>query len=138
MPLDRQHITRAARILLVPTALFSLGVGLTWIRTPESRLLASPGLAYADALLTLRAWGGLFLAAGLLMVAAMLTRNRLAYRAAVLFTFITLVIWSGVLVLAAFDSQTSPSAWQWPAQIACACLALYASLTDTASDDTGT
>lgn len=129
MPLDRQHVTAASRVMLPTYAGFFAVVGGNWLLTPADRLLASPGLAYADALLTIRAWGALFLGAALLMVAALAARHRDAFRAALLFCFFTLLVWAGVMGAAAINGTASPSAPAWPTFIACACLASYRSLT---------
>lgn len=129
MPLTRATVTSSSRLMLPAYVAFFAVVGGNWLATPRERLLASPGLAYADALLTIRAWGALFLGAAVVMAAALATRHRDAFRGALLFCFLTLLCWAAVMVFAAFRSETTPSGWAWPAFIATACLASYRSLT---------
>lgn len=129
MPLDRAHVTAASRIMLPVYVVFFALVGGTYLFTPLGRLQQSPGLAYADALLTLRAWGGLFVAAALLMSAALVAHRREWFRFALMFCGLAMAVWAIVLVLAFLDGGASPTAWVWPGLVVAACVASYRSLT---------
>jgi CDP-diglyceride synthetase len=129
MPLDRQHMTVASRVMLPRYVVFFTAVASNYLFTPLGRLLDSPGLAYANELMSLRLWGVAFLAAALAMFAALLRHERDLFRAALLFCRLGMLVWAVVLALAAILGDASPTAWAWPWLIEGACKASYRSLT---------
>lgn len=129
MPLDRTHMTVASRIMLPRYVVFFAVVASNYLFTPLGRLLESPGLSYANELMSLRWWGLAFLAAALAMFAALLRRERDWFRAALLFCRLAMLVWVVVLAFAALLGQASPSAWVWPWLVEGACKASYRSLT---------
>lgn len=128
MPLTRGTITAASRVMLPVYVVFFTLLGLTYLLTPLSRLLASPGLAYADALLSLRVWGGLFLVAAVVMAAAMVTQSRIAFRFALILCGLSMATFTAALMVAIFKSEASPAAWSWSAFVVAACVASERSL----------
>lgn len=127
MPLDRQHITAASRVMLPTYVVFFGVVGVNFIASPH-RLAASPMLRYADDVMSLRAWGGLFFGCCMLMVAAMAIGHRDLYRFALLMCAFSMVLWAVVAILGIFVEPVSFSAWVWPATVAAACFASNRSL----------
>ena len=129
MPLTRATMTRASRVMLPTYVFFFAGLGANYTATPAVRLTASPALAYVDGLMPLRAWGGLFLAAAALMVAALVSQKRIVFRFALLLCAWSMVVWAAANLLAAFRSQATPLGWLWPLFVVAACVASYRSLT---------
>ena len=123
MPLDRAHVTRASRIMLPTYVVFFGMVGLNYLTTSRDTLLATPALAYVDRVMSLRAWGLLFLAAALLMVAALATRRRLLYRFALRLCALSMLLFTGATVAAACFSNATPFGWAYPALVVAACAA---------------
>lgn len=129
MPLDREHMTVASRIMLPADALFFAVVGANWLTTSRDRLLASPGLEWADRLLPIKAWGALYILVAVVILAALTQGQRVWCRAALLFAGLITLGWAALLAVGALVSGVSPSGWAWPAYVACACWASYRSLT---------
>lgn len=129
--LDRHSMTAASRIMLPTYAALFLLSGANYLTIDSGVLAASPALAYADHVIDLRGWGLLFIADGLLMVAALIIGQRIWFRYALLLAFLSEVVWSVVFAVAALDNSgvVSRSAWLWPAFAATACVASYRSLT---------
>lgn len=128
MPLTRETVTAASRVMLPTYVVLFIVIGANYLTTPEPRLLASPALAYASAWMPLNAWGWTFLTVAALMLIALLSGRRGLFRYALLVAMIAMIVWAGVFILAAFRGGASPSAWIWPAFVAAACLASYRSL----------
>jgi hypothetical protein len=129
MPLDREHITRASLVMLPTYVGMFVVLGCGYMLIPNARALSNPPLAYADSVLPLTVWGGLFLAIGLLMAVSLMTRHRTAFRYALSLGSLCMGIWTVVFVVAAFNSATTPIAWVYPAVITLACHASNRSLT---------
>lgn len=128
MPLTRETVTAASRIMLPTYVILFIVIGANYLTTPEPRLLASPALAYASAWMPLDAWGWTFLTVAALMLIALVSGKRGLFRYALLVAMIAMLVWAGVLALAGFRANASPSAWIWPGFVAAACLASYRSL----------
>lgn len=128
MPLDRAHVTRASRIMIPVYVGFFAILGLNYLLTPHVRLIASPALDYTDGVMTLHAWGALFLAAAALMVVAMVSATRQLYLYGLLLCAISMVLFTAAAALAPFFSQASPGGWVWPGFVLAACFATYRSL----------
>lgn len=129
MPLEKSSVTVASRVMLPRYVIFFAVVAGNYLLTPLGRLLESPGLAYADALMSLRIWAFMFLAAAVLMGLALLRRQRDWFRFALLVCRICMAVWTFVLIVAAVRGDASPTAWAWPWLIEGACKASYRSLT---------
>jgi hypothetical protein len=134
MPLNRDTVTRASRIMLPAYVAFFAGIGLNYIATPDTRLRASPALGYAATLMPLPAWGGLFLAAAALMAVALIAQRRTLYRYALLLCGISMTVWTVAMAVAALYSATTPGAWLWPGFVVAACAASYRSLSTGEAD----
>ena len=130
MPLTRQNVTVASRVMLPTYVAFFLGVGLSLSLTPQDRLRLTPSFAYADRVVDLRLWGVGFLAVAVFLALAMLMRSRSAYRAGLSVACLWMAVWAIVLALSAFDASASFSAWTWPAFVALACYATLRSLSE--------
>lgn len=129
MPLTRANVTAASRITLPFYVVFYGVTGLNYLLTPRDRLLETPALSYADRVMPLPAWGGLFLIAALLMAAALVTGHRGLFRYALLLCGLSMTVWTVLTIAAAFGSSTSPGAWVYPALAVVGCIASYRSLT---------
>lgn len=128
MPLDRQHVTAGMRVM-IPLYMFFFGViGISFMASPYHLLVATPMLRYADTIMSIRAWGGVFLACGLLMLAAIVTHNRGLYRYALLVCCISMTVWMLVAIAGIFAEPVTYSAWAWPGIVAGACYAANRSL----------
>lgn len=128
MPLSREYVTTASRVMLPTYPIFFGVVALSLILTPQARLRATPPFAYADRVLDLDLWGFGFLGVSLALIAALFTHDRRVYRGALSLAFVWSAMWSLLYVAAAFNGQTSYSAWVWPAFVAAACYATLRSL----------
>lgn len=127
MPLDRAHLNGALRVMVPAFVIFFGAIGLNFAINP-ARLGLTPMLHYADQLMPLPAWGGLFLGCSIIMAVAMVRRDRDTYRFGLLVCFLSMGLWTGVAILGAFVQPVSFSAWAWPALIAAACYATNRSL----------
>lgn len=127
MPLTRDNVTAASRVMLPTYVLFFAAVGANYV-TDAPRLQQSPSLHYANTLLPLQAWGGFFLCCAAIMAAALLSHRRTAYRFALWLCIVSMGVWSGVFALAAINSIASFTAPAWPAIVAVACYATDRSL----------
>lgn len=127
MPLDRAHLNPALRIMVPAFVIFFAVIGVNFIaNTP--RLGLSPMLQYADGLMPLQVWGGLFLFCSLLMAAAMVRHHRGMYRYGLLVCCLSMILWTLVAIAGAVVEPVSFSAWAWPALIAAAAFATNRSL----------
>lgn len=127
MPLDRQHVTPAAWKMLWLCIVFFAVVGANFMVAP-TRLFQSPMLRYADSLMSIRIWGALFLACGVIMLVAKLAHNRYWYRYGLMVCFIAMMLWTGVAILGMFAEPVSFSAWVWPAFVGGVCRSMNVSL----------
>jgi hypothetical protein len=128
MPLDRAHVTVASRVMLPTYVLFFAVVGSNFLAGTFGRASSSPMLRYADGLMPIRVWGGLFCACALLMAAAMLTRNRYLYRYGLTLCCFSMIVWALVALVGIWVEPVSYSAWAWPGFVAAACAASNRSL----------
>ena len=122
-------MTVASRIMLPVYVLFFAGLGINYLATPPARLKASPALAYAASIMPLPAWGALFLAAAVLMAAALVTGARTLYRFALLLCALAMGVWTVLNIAAVFATKATPGGWLWPFLVVAACAASYRSLT---------
>lgn len=134
MPLDRDHMTVASRIMVPTYVVFFTGLGLASLVTPLHRLLETPMLRYADHLMSIRAWGGLFVACGLVMLVALLQRRRMLYRWGLLVCGLSMAAWMLVAFVGLWFEPISYSAPLWPAFVVAACAASNRSLAKDTRD----
>lgn len=127
MTLSRASVTTASRVMLPTYVCFFALLGLNYTVTGQ-RLFASPALAYADSILPLPAWGCMFLAAAVMMAAALVQQERSWFRFALWLGIVCLGIWAVVFLAAAIRSDASPGGALWPALAAVACFASDRSL----------
>lgn len=137
MPLDREHVTAASRIMLPSYAVFFAVVGLGYMFGQAGRVFASPMLRYADHILPIPVWGGLFVTCSLIMVVALRSHDRLLYRWALTLCGISMVVWMGVAIAGAIWSNVTVTAWVWPGLVTQACRASNRSLLRGEHDEPG-
>lgn len=128
MPLDRNHITVASRIMLPSYIVFFIVVGSNFLAGTFGRAQSSPMLRYADTIMPIQVWGGVFVTCSLIMAGALVTRNRMLYRYGLLVCGISMTLWALVAVAGIWVEPVSYSAWAWPAFVAAACAASNRSL----------
>lgn len=128
MPLDRAHITVASRITLPLYVLLFGVIGAGYLFGQAHRLYAAPMLRFADRIMPLGVWGGLFLSCALLMAFAMHRKNRMLYRYALWVCVLSMLVWAVVAVVGVFFEPVTWSAWVWPFSVAGFCLASERSL----------
>lgn len=126
--LTPENVTAASRIMLPVYVGFFGIVGANFILTPLTRLLESPGLEFANTIISIRAWGILFVIASIIMLGGLIVHERNWFRFGLILSTSVAGIWSLSLVLGVFLSDVSPSAWTWPAFVTAACIASYRSL----------
>lgn len=121
-------ITVASKIML-PTyvGMFTV-VAMNFLFINSDTLAKSPGLNYADSVLSIRGWGLLFCAVAVMMVVSLVRKNRDMFRYALLMAAICMALWSAVMFGAAIWGPASFSAWSWPMFVAAACMATNRSL----------
>lgn len=103
MPLDRDHVTIASRVMLPAYVLADLLFGVAFV-LPGSRPLRAPALGPARDVLPLAVWGGIWLAVAVVMAAALLRRSRLMFTFALSTNAVAWFLW-GCLLEAAVLSQ---------------------------------
>ena len=134
MPLTRDRVTAASRVMLPAYAVFFAVIGSSLLFTPEPRLLATPAFHYADELADLSLWGLGFLAVAAGMTVAMVVGSRALFQ----YLLAAMIVWMGGFALmtlaAAFYGQATYAAWAWPAFVAVAC---WASLVSLSSGEIG-
>lgn len=128
MPLARTHVTAASRAMLPTYPVFFIAVGLSFTLTPVERLVATPGLRFADGFVPVGIWGLGFLAVATVLVAALLAHRRRVYQVGLGVAIVWLALWALILAISAFASTSSFTAWIWPAFVARACWASLVSL----------
>jgi hypothetical protein len=129
MPLDKQNMTVASRIMLPAYVLVFGWVGLNWLVTPLDRLHESPGLQFLDLMVNLRGVGLVLVIAGALIALALATTRRDMARYALILAGTCMSLLLVAFLIAPFFSSASPSAGAWPFLGVCACLASYRSVT---------
>jgi hypothetical protein len=101
MPLTRDTVTAASQITLPLYVVTFTLLGINYVVTPSHTLTLNPALAFADSVMPLKAWGGLFIACAALMCAALLQHRRLPYRFALRLCGISMVVWACIIAAAA-------------------------------------
>lgn len=127
MPLDRAHVTAASRVMLPTYVVFFLLLGLNYL-TAEQVALANPALAFANDVMPLPIWGGLFVFCAFVMFAALLTKRRTLYRWALRMCGISMVFWALVIAWASLVGDATPLAAAWAGFVSMCCLATDRSL----------
>lgn len=127
MPLDRQHITAASRVMLPAYVVFFAALGFNYM-TAEQVALNNPALAFANDLMPLPVWGAVFLVCACLMGVALLLKQRFLYRFALRFCAVSMVFWAVVIAWASWVGDATPLAAAWSAFVATACYATDRSL----------
>lgn len=128
MPLNRENMTVASFIMTKAYVVFFAVFGASLMVTPLDRLLATPMLRYAHHIMSIRAWGAMFFACGLLMVVALVRERRMLYRYGLLVCGLSMATWTLVALVGIFFEPISYSAWVWPAFVMAACWATNKSL----------
>src|SRR5690349_19642394 len=124
MALDRKSATPAERITL-PTYALGFGyIGVNYLLNPP-RLTESPSLANADSILTLPAWGLMYLGLSVLMLVAFAIRGVVPFSYALWIAAICEALWALCLFVGIWTADLSASAWTRDGMIAAFC---YASL----------
>lgn len=134
MPLDRNHITVASKVMLPTYIIFFGVVGLNFALSQTPRLFESPMLRYANELMSIRAWGGVFLACSAIMLTALIAHHRFLYRYGLMVCCVSMAVWATVAFAGIFTEPVSFSAWAWPAALAAACWASNRSLEKDTQD----
>lgn len=129
MPLDRENMTAASRIMLPAYVIFFAWVGVTYLLAPRDRLNDSPTLRYTDTVIDLRALGSLLLLSAALMLVALITHRRDASRYALTLAGICHAVIFVVFLFASIETNASPAAAAWPFLGLAACRASYRSVT---------
>lgn len=148
MPLDRQHVTVASRVMLPVDVAFGGVLGLIWALQDPSR--RNQSLAALDRTWPVENTGWVLVAVAGVILAALLGRNRtlamFGCAAGVVAYFVLTIIFAGPLDLdlqlgwppVTVGPSVSLSAPLWPAYLAAAHLASLASLAvDEYTDRTG-
>lgn len=128
MPLDRHHVTPAARFMLPVVGLFFAVIGANFAAGTFGRADASPMLRYANTIMPIPVWGTVFIACAVLMTAALIRKSRFWYRYGLLFCVISMTVWALVAIAGIFTEPVSYSAWAWPAFVGATCWSLNKSL----------
>ena len=128
MPLTRANVTAASRVMLPVYVITFCWIGGSWAFTDEGRLIKTPALEYANAVLPLPFWGVLLVWTGLLILGAILSGRRDFCRLALWVGLVVMGVFCALFTFAAAYGQASPSAPAWPFIIAAACFASDRSL----------
>lgn len=122
------NITVASKIMVPAYVGFFGTLALSFLFTGVPDLVKTPGLRYADHIMTIRGWGLLFSGVVIVMVIALIQRHRSLFRWALIMGAISMAIWAVLMVFAVTNAGASPSAFSWPAFIGGACIASNRSL----------
>lgn len=129
MPLTRDNVTAAARIMLPAYPAHAIFYGLLYAFDPGDRYERAPGLAFARVMMDMWQWGLILLAAASIMVAALSTHNR-RLEIGVLYGYAAVnVVWAAIYFGAPFVSPDA--AYGGPGHVllvATACIASAVSL----------
>ena len=131
MPLDREHVTAASRIMLPTYVALTLALGLVYTFDPLHRLHGIPALAAQRAVMggQMWPWGLLFLALSGLMLAAFLQRRRQWFVFALYGCAAAFLMWAVLYTVSIFlDPTTSLLAPAYPLFVVRACRASAKSL----------
>jgi hypothetical protein len=125
VPLTRENITAASLRTLPTYPAFCVVVGATWALDPGSRLGATPALSFAGRWTPL--FGLVVFAIGIWLTVAYALgqidqddrwRTRKLYNLGLGALLGWMIIWAGVLILAAALGSATWGAWAWPAAFA--------------------
>jgi hypothetical protein len=131
MPLTRETITVASRVMLPAYTILSAAFGLVYTFDPLDRLGRVHALAAQRAVMggSMLPWGLVFLALTALMVAAIVAKNRLLFAFGLCCCAMTWGMWSVLYAVSAvIDPQTSVLAPAFPAFVVACCVASTMSL----------
>lgn len=127
MPLTRDNVTAASRIMLPTYPILFGTVGVNYL-VDADRLHGSPALSFVDGLMPLPGWGLAFLGAAVLMVYALIRRERIVYRFALWVCMLASAVFALGLAAAVIFGTASFTAPVWPAFVARCCWASERSL----------
>lgn len=102
MPLDRDHVTIASRLMLPTYAAFCGVYGIVFILDPQGRLGRAASLEAARWAMDLWIWGALWLVLAAVMLAALRTHTRDRYLAALYICRASWWAWAVVCEAAVF------------------------------------
>ena len=117
MPLNRDSTTIGAWTAARAYPPFTMGVGLSLMLTDPLRLRETPGFDYAARFVDLAWWGLGFFLVGAALGIALILQSRALYMWALPVAMLWFTIWSVLLIISAFDGNSSYAAWTWPAVI---------------------
>lgn len=122
------QVTLAQRAMIPTTVAITLGFGLSVVATPLAEILAVPAYRTLDSLVDIRAWGWLFVGAGLVQTGALVVGRRHAYIYTLGVCFIVGLILTGCLIYGAIQGTNPWTAPWFPAYYTIGCLASARSL----------
>jgi hypothetical protein len=126
--LRRERVTLAQRVMIPTTILVNLAFGTALVREPLTVLLGVPAYRTLDGIVDIRAWGWLFIGAGLAQVCALLTRGRYAYIYSLGVCLIAGAVLTGCLIYGATQNTNPWTAPWFPLYFTLGCLASARSL----------
>lgn len=103
MPLDRDHVSPASRVMLPFYAALNLVFGVLFVLDPQHRLDKTPALNPAQGFMPLDSWGLLWLGLATTMTAALCTHVREWYVRALAINIAAWGVWAVVLEIAVFS-----------------------------------
>jgi hypothetical protein len=112
--------------MLPSYVVFFCGIGAGYML--GLRIGAAPMLRFADRIMPIEVWGGVFFTCGILMIVAMLAHHRTLYRYALLVCATSMAVWLAVALLGVFYAPVTYTAWLWPFIVMQACRASNRSL----------
>jgi hypothetical protein len=124
MPLTRDSVTIASRVMLPTYTAFALFLGIVYVTDPDGRLAHSTSFP----VLPTAVWGVGFVVVGLLQIAAMIQRDRRLYVLSLAPLLVWCLLWGLALVYSAARDGTSFTAPAFPLFVAFACWASMLSL----------
>ncbi len=108
MPLDRQNVTIASRVMLPAYALLNAAFAAAFLTDPQSRLGLTPSLDVARSFMPISAWGLMWFTIAALMVTALVVHHRGIFIGVLAANFAIWLAW-GVLVEVAVSTQPNVS-----------------------------
>src|SRR5689334_18669953 len=127
MPLTKQTVTVASRLMLPVDAVLSLWIGAAWFFQDNVRTHV-PALYAVRAVWPIEATGALIFTVGALIVVAMFTRKRVVGATMVLAGCFCYLLLSVAIAVSVWTQPASYSAPAWPLYVALAHLATALSL----------
>lgn len=127
MPLTRETVTVASRVMLPAYVVFFVVVGANYL-IADGTATSNPALRFVDSVMPLHAWGWLFIGCSLIMAGALATHRRILYRWALRMCALSILFWATVIAWASLSASATPFAAAWPAFVATACYATDRSL----------